>query len=115
MPELLELSTSIKTKILDNLTNVQKSVLITLHSLEREGNIQWISMRTLSDELYPDKDYNAVKSMLSTYTENLFELGLIDKKRKGRGTYLALTSKASTLLPKAAKKSLKPLIKARKK
>jgi len=42
-------------------------ILQRLIALQLENNVRAISMRQLTDELYPNKEYNAVKSTLSEY------------------------------------------------
>lgn len=85
--------------ILSGLTNLQKSILLRLKLLSKETNNGWIAMKLLSQDLYPDKNYNDIKSMVSTYTDTLLQLNLIKKKRKGREIHLALTEKTHKIIP----------------
>lgn len=87
-------------KIIEGLTNLQKSLLSRLKILSNESAQEWITMKYLTQELYPQKDYNDIKSMISNYTDALLQLGLIHKKRKGRQIHLSLTQKAEEILPK---------------
>lgn len=100
--ELVDISLKSNTDkaLLNDLTNVQKSLLIRLAILLKESNLKWISMRGLSQEIYPDKDHESIKSMMSIYSDILLNLGLIEKKRKGRDIFLTVTKKAYQILPK---------------
>ncbi len=86
--------------ILENLTNLQKSILLRLKLLSKETDQEWITMKLLTQDLYPNKNYNDIKSMVSTYTDTLLQLNLIQKKRKGREIHLSLTDKTHQILPK---------------
>lgn len=101
--EVLEAAPSVN--LLDNLTNLQKTFLMQLLTLQKESDQRWVSMKYLAQEIYPTKDYQSIRSMMSTYTELLLELGLIEKRRKGRDTYVSLTKKANAHLDK--KKAIK--------
>lgn len=94
--------------LIEHLTDTQKSLLIKLNILLQESGEEWISMKYLTQELYPNKNYEDVKSMVSNYTDTLLNLGLLEKKRKGRQIYLLLTNKTKKILPQ---KNLKIKIK----
>lgn len=81
-------------------TNLQKSILINLFILTKESNTKWLGMKDLSQEIYPNKDYNSIRSMISTYTDSLHDGGFIQKMRKGRDTYLSLTEKGLSFMEK---------------
>lgn len=83
-----------------DLTNLQKSILLRLKLLSKETDQEWIAMKFLAQDLYPNKDYNVIKSMVSSYTDTLLQLNLLQKKRKGREIHLALTEKTYDILPK---------------
>lgn len=83
-------------KVLQELTESRKKVILTLTALAIEMG-DWVSMKALTEEIYPSKKYSDVKSMVCDYTNNLYDLGLIEKKRKGREVYLSLTEKGKTL------------------
>jgi ribosomal protein S19E (S16A) len=98
--EVKEGITEIEEDLIESLTNLQKSIFLKLSILMRETNNEWISMKSLTRELYPDKTYNRVRSIVSEYTDFLEEEGLIKKKRKGRKTYLTITKKGRVYVPK---------------
>lgn len=89
--------------IYNNLTNTHKSLLLQLSLLLKESSTDWIMMKFLTQELYPHKKYESVKSMISDYTDHLLNLGLIEKKRKGRQILLSITEKGYACLPKQVK------------
>ena len=62
--------------------------------------MKWVYMKDLTRDLYPTKEYQDVKSMVSSYTDKLLDYGLILKQRKGREVMLSLTKKATYLLKK---------------
>ena len=85
--------------LIDNLTDVQKSILMTLSQITKELPSGWLSLKELSQEIYPNKRYNDVRTMMSEYTDKLLEFGLINKKRKGREVVISLTEKTKHLEP----------------
>jgi len=87
-------------RLWDDLTNVQKSLVVRLKQLQDEENQEFVSMKTLAVELYPEKKYADVKAMISNYTDLLFEQGFIEKKRKRRESFLSVTGKAAPFVPK---------------
>ena len=84
----------------DDLTNVQKSLVIRLKQLQDEENQEFVSMKTLARELYSSTNYSDIKAMISNYTDLLFEQGFIEKTRRRRESFLKLTKKAEPFVPK---------------
>ena len=101
--------------LIENLTDVQKNILVTLAQISKEIHSGWISLKELSSELYPNKSYNAVRTMMSEYTDKLLDLRLVDKKRKGREVLVSLTEKTKHLQHQQQKESIKPHEKNHKK
>lgn len=102
-PNNIQFSTKSIQEQYANLTNMQKSILIQLSILIKESSLDWIAMKFLTQEIYPQKRYESVKSMVSNYTDALMDLGLIEKKRKGRQILLTITEKGYACLPKRVK------------
>lgn len=75
----------------DTLTETQQRICWLVARLQTEMPDQWISLKYLAQEIYPDKDYNKVRSTLSAYINVLEELGYIDRKRNGKQTYVYST------------------------
>ncbi|HLC73063.1 MAG TPA: hypothetical protein VJH20_00330 [Candidatus Nanoarchaeia archaeon] len=86
---------------LQNLTNLQKSILVNLSIIRDESSKEWVSMRDLAQEMYPNKKYSKIKSLISAYTDLLVDLGLMKKERKGKETLLSLTDKSSRVIKKS--------------
>ena len=91
----------------DSLTPVQRAILTKIGLLMTEGGQESIPIKYLAEELYPKKDYEDVRSMLSTYIDILIEFGLLTKKRKGRQTYVYLTDRGYSFQDTITKKKLK--------
>jgi hypothetical protein len=75
------------------LTETQQRLCWKLAALQKEMPDQWISLKYLAQELYPDKDYNQVRSTLSQFIAGLEELGIVKRKRKGKQAYIFSTKK----------------------
>jgi len=99
-----------KEKIVDNLTTLQKTILVRLANLQTESNEPWISAKNLTEDLYPEKEYSQIRPMMSDYLNILLDFGLINKIRKRRQTYVSLTKKAVNLIPKNKQKRLIQII-----
>jgi len=87
-------------KTLIDITDTQKTILLRLKILLEEKGANWLLMRELAEDLYPSKNYESIKSMISNYIDVLSNLNLIKKTRKGRSIYLTLTEKAHKNMPK---------------
>ena len=86
-------------KILESLTLTQKELLKALARILYEHDIESVSLKEIKEEYYPEKSYSEVRTTISQYLDILIELGLVNKKRKGRQTYVSLTEKGKRLLP----------------
>lgn len=86
---------------LQNLTNLQKSILVNLSIIRDESSKEWVSMRDLAQEMYPNKKYSKIKSLISAYSDLLVDLGLMKKERKGKETLLSLTDKSGRIIKKS--------------
>lgn len=87
----------------ETLTNIHKALLLKLGLLIKESPGSWVPMKVLTREMYPNKHYENVKSMISNYTDNLLNLGFIQKKRIGRQIVITLTGKGNQCLPETIK------------
>ena len=59
---------------------------------------QWISLKYLAEELYPDKEYGAIRSTLSQFVTALEEMGFVKERERQAGlhyfnTYQSLPEK----------------------
>lgn len=88
-----EVIAPVEDSMWETLTETQQKLCWKLAALQKEMPSQWISLKYLAQELYPDKDYNAVRSTLSQFVAGLEDLGLVKRKRKGKQAYVVSTSK----------------------
>lgn len=77
----------------DTLTETQQKLCWLLARLQNEMPSQWVSLKYLAQEIYPEKDYGKIRSTLSSYINILEELGYIERKRNGKQTYVYSTSR----------------------
>ena len=98
-------------KLIEQLTDKQKSYFLQLALLIKESPEGLIPMKNLAENFYPTTEYKDVKSLISSYTDILETFGLIEKRRKGRNVLLTITEKGKTLIPKNLEKIKKITIK----
>ena len=77
----------------ESLTETQQRLCWKLAALQKEMPDQWISLKYLAQELYPDKEYSTVRSTLSQFISALEEMGIVKRKRKGKQAYVYSTNK----------------------
>lgn len=99
-----------KGRLVEGLTETQKSIFLRLGTLLQESGQQWMSIKGLAQELYSDRPYDQVRSTLSEYLSILIESGLVQKKRVGKITYITISETGIELLPEAAKKILRKIV-----
>lgn len=90
----------------EDLTLVQQNLFKRLAILQIEGSHKYIAMKTLAEELYPNKGYNSIRSMISDYVHLLIDLGLLKKRRKRRQVYLSLSKLGLKFFSKTKQKKL---------
>jgi len=82
----------------NSLTALQKNLLEIMAKLHEEGAKSWIPLKQLVEERYPDKDYEDVRPLISSYISLLVEYNMIKKKRIGKQAFISLTKKSFTYL-----------------
>ncbi len=95
----------------EDLTNIQQNLFMRLGLLQIESNQRRVAMKHLAEELYPEKTYNDVRSMISDYVNLLNEHGLVKKTRKGRQIFISTTEKGLVFYDKAKRKKLLDILK----
>lgn len=75
----------------ESLTETQQKLCWKLAALQKEMPGQWISLKYLAQELYPDREYGLVRSTLSQFVSALEEMGFVKRKRKGKQAYIVST------------------------
>ena len=88
-------------KLLEDLTETQKNIFYRLALLLKEADQEWITIKMLATDLYPNKQYDQVRSTASEYVNVLIESGLLEKRRRGKHTYVTITQKGKQLLEKS--------------
>lgn len=79
--------------LVEELTDTQKSMFHRAGLLLKESGQEWIALKTLAGDLYPERVYDQVRSTTSEYVNVLVDNGLLDKKRRGKHTLISLTKK----------------------
>lgn len=87
-------------KLLEDLTETQKSMFYRLSILLKEADQEWMTMKALATDLYPNKQYDQVRSTTSEYVNVLMEAGLLEKRRRGKQTYIGITEKGRQVVKK---------------
>jgi DNA-binding transcriptional ArsR family regulator len=88
-----EVEERISSTLIDDLTDKQKIFCQRLAALQKENPDQWISLKYLSQEIYPNKNYPQIRSTVSQYVTFLEELGIVKRRRKGKQAYVRSTKK----------------------
>jgi len=95
---------------LSSLTNSQKRLFMEIVSIHLESGLEWISLTDIAKQVYPDKDYNTIRSTLSEYTSTLEETGLLNKKIQRKKAYVKATPKGTIYLDHVRAKKLAKII-----
>jgi predicted transcriptional regulator len=82
-----------KEEVDTTLTKRQIDMLEIIYRLQQESKREHIPVKMLAAELYPMKNYESNKSLISDYTELLKDLDYVHKIRKGRRAHVKLTEK----------------------
>ncbi|MFH1592241.1 MAG: hypothetical protein ABIB47_02655 [Candidatus Woesearchaeota archaeon] len=104
-----------ETGIAGKLTEVQQNILMLLAKLHIENPDSWIPAKQLGNELYPQKRYESIRPMISTYLDVLEELNLVRKLRKRRQVFTRLTTKGISHINPHLNQKIKPIIKKQRK
>ena len=95
-------------RILDDLTDTQKSIFYRAGTMLKEAGQSWISIKSLASDLYPSKPYDQIRSTASEYVGILVDSGLLEKRRKGKQTYIGLTKKGESFFTKTKQETVDP-------
>lgn len=100
-PEPIEISKIIgkvdPRHMVAGLTDTQKLMFIRILSLQCEFG-GWVPLKSLAEELYPDKQYSDVRSTISEYLTLLSEWGVVTKKRTGKQSFVSVTEKGQEVI-----------------
>ena len=75
------------------LTETQQKLCGVIAALQKEMPNEWISLKNLAQEMYPEKEYSSVRSTICQFVSQLEEMGFVKRRRKGRQTYVSSTEK----------------------
>lgn len=75
------------------LTETQQKLCWKIAALQKEMPNEWVSLKTIAQDMYPEKDYASVRSTICQFVSQLEEMGFIKRRRKGRQTYVSSTEK----------------------
>lgn len=81
-----------ETDVFGTMGEVSQKICYILAALAQE-NKELVTLKTLAEEMYPDKEYHSIRSTISQYTTELEELGFVQKKKKGKHVYIKSTDK----------------------
>ena len=113
---MVEEEPEMEPKLLAGMTETQKLIFFRMGTLLKESGQEWIAIKALAQELYPEKAYDQVRSTVSEYLAILAEAGIVKKKRVGKITFIALTTKGATLFPQVkTEEKLTPITKRKTK
>ena len=83
------------TNPLEHFTDTQKAIFSRLGVIQKEGSQLWIPLKQIAQEIYPDKQYDDVRSTISEYMGLLSDAGLVKRVRKGKQTFVSISEKGS--------------------
>ena len=92
--------------LVEGLTQTQQNIFRALATLQIEGNHSWIPQKDLARELYPNKKYDSVRTLVSDYINLLIDQGLVKKIRKGRQVYASLSERGTKFIQQTKKKKI---------
>lgn len=81
----------------ENLTETQQALFLRLGTLMKESGQEWLPLKMIAQEAYPEKEYGQVRSTISEYIDVLGEFNLVEKKRRGKQSYVSVTKKGKSL------------------
>lgn len=83
-----------KVKVRYELTMQEKRIIVLCYKISREIGREFIALKILVEELYPNLPNQANKtSTVSRYISGLEELRLMERKKEGRNSYVKVTEK----------------------
>lgn len=101
--------TADESQLLDLLKGFPRAELrlfSAIYQLQKSLNANHISYKTLAKYLYPQKEYDSIRSTIAQFILRLQAEGLVDKKRMGKEAYVKITNTGHKALRKVRKKNL---------
>ncbi len=94
------------TNILKGLPMAELRLFTTIHELQENLNAKHISYKSLAKYLYPEKDYNSIRSTITQFVLRLHTEGLVEKTRIGKETYVKVTPAGQKIVKNIKSKKL---------
>ncbi len=88
------------------LTNQEKRVLLIATKIAKGNNLSHVSLKALTQELYPHDQPSRRISLVSRHVNKLAELNLVHKKRQDNKTTITVTDKGYNAIKKQYLKSI---------
>jgi hypothetical protein len=106
-----------KSSPLEDISLAERRVCAILNSLQNENGENWVSMKKLAEESYPEKEYRDSRSHISQLVTKLELDGFITKKKVGKYVYVYLNKEKKSLFEqqKVKAKTKKKKTKSRQK
>jgi len=92
--------------ILKGIPMAELKLFTTLHELQENLNAKHISYKSLAKYLYPEKDYNSIRSTITQFVLRLYTEGLVEKTRIGKETYVKITPSGQKIIKNVKSKKL---------
>ncbi len=91
---------------LKGLPMAELKLFTTIHELQENLNAKHISYKSLAKYLYPEKDYNSIRSTITQFVLRLYTEGLVEKTRIGKETYVKITPSGQKIIKSVKSKKL---------
>lgn len=104
--ELEELPKEDIANVLKAIPMAELKLFTTLHELQENLNAKHISYKSLAKYLYPEKDYNSIRSTITQFVLRLYTEGLVEKTRIGKETYVKITPSGQRIIKSVKSKKL---------
>ena len=95
-----------KLDMLDELTETQKTLFATIFSLQDQMGTDKVSLKSIAKIAYPEKDYLKIRSTISQYLTVLEEWNLVEKRRRGKESYVGVTDLGKNIIQKIKKEKV---------
>ena len=89
-PKIIEEKQAVRVRY--ELTGLEKRVLILTYRISKEAGTDFITLKTLVQEIYP-YDQKGKTATVSRYVKKLEEIALVERKKEGRNSFVKVTDK----------------------
>ena len=92
--------------LLKGIPKAELKLFKTLHDLQLSLNAKQVSYKSLASYLYPNKNYNSIRSTIAQFVLRLLAEGLVEKRRIGKEGHVYITSHGYKILKNTKMKKL---------